>query len=262
MKQFFLLLTFLCSVHKIAAQETFPVKGVFKQTMLACDGQQIATPQLVYKNYGDRHALYIFWVRDLQGDKLFSWRMDEAPNPEDPLCQKFRIISQDSMVFTWYNSHPRFINFPTNKWVDEEWVRVENDDNVNGLSDAFVHHNSKLAKGKLTGTWRLTATKYPDETGETLLERTRTYKIYGEKFCVELQGSIYNIEAGQPCILRSFKMESESKIVEGSRRYSVTFNSPTKITVEYNDRTVGKCIETWVRYDLPEPVASLFSSFK
>lgn len=262
MKKFFLLFLLALSVQQLAAQEVFPVKGVFKQATIKCGGLMMTAPQLVYRNHNDKYSLFVFWGNDSPLGKLFTWRVDEAPNAEDPLHSKFKVVNPDSLVFTWYNHYQQFWNFPANSWVDEEWTRVKDDAYLDRLSDALANHNAKAAKGKLTGTWRLAAVKTPDKTGETLHKPIVTYKIYGEQYCVMIQGSIYNVEEGQAAALRPYQMESNGKVVEANTECHVTFDSATKITVEYTDQKDGRCIETWVRYALPEPVSSLFSSFK
>lgn len=253
------LLTILCAAFlacQANAQDVYPISGTFEQVAINCGNQRMTKiPQPVYKTHAGKYSMLV-WVD--KGTNL-TWRMEEYPNSDDPFCQKIKDVTPESFVLTWYSAG-QFWNFPARNWIDEEWKKVDSSNiEFQAISDALTHHN---ATGKLLGTWRLTAIRFPEKTGETVHMPKGLFKVYGQKHCILLRGSLYNIENAQPAMLRDFMWKSQNEFVENGIEHKIAFINPNKIIVEYIDENMGKAIETWVRYSVPEPAASAFSAFK
>lgn len=239
------------------AQSTYPVSGVFEQVSIEGNGIRTTDiPQKVYKGHAGKYSLLAF----TGNNNSIGLRAEEAPNPEDPFCQKIKVVTPDSFVLTWHNNSRGFYNYPANIWIDEEWTRVKNNPTVEAISDALTHHN---AKGKLLGTWKLVSMQFPDQADKTEFQPpVGVYKIYGEKHCLMMQGSLYNIENAQRATLRNYQWNTDTEFTEAEALHKITFVSPDKFIVEYQNDKAGKGVETWIRVAVPEPMATLFSSFK
>ncbi|MCQ2247360.1 MAG: hypothetical protein MJZ69_11340 [Bacteroidaceae bacterium] len=262
--RFLIFLYLAFASMNINAQQKYPVKGVFKQINLSGGGQRIDAPQILHRCFYGKYSLFVFWDRTTPEGTLLSWRVEEGPNPEDPFSSRFDLKSTDLHVFTWYNKRRVFWSFPSKIWIDEEWSRVKNDTLVDALSDALVHHNAPKTNGKLQGTWKLVSFMIPDTTdNHQQYPSIDTYKIYGKEHCLMMQGhSIYDIEGGMYAMLSNFKKVTDTEFYEGGVRCTVTFETKNKVIVEYTNKNNRQCIETWIRYSMPNPLAKLFSSFK
>jgi len=52
------------------------------------------------------------------------------------------------------------------------------------------------------------------------------------------------------------------KLMSLEADYKIDFVSPTKMTLEYKEEKTGRIKETWIRYNIPEPLSSLLSNFR
>lgn len=244
------------------AQEKFPVKGVLKQMAIEANGDRMTKmPESLYKNHVDDKALLI-WVYPDNGMTSYctlSWRMEMAPNVDDPFALKIKAMSDDAYTLSWYNNFRNFYNYPSGIWIDEVWERPKGDAELARLSEVLSHVNDTK---KLLGTWARVAVQLPDHTGDTLHIARGLYKIYGEKDCFQTSGSLYNIENGQQAWLRPFAWDSSTEFTEAGVKHKITFVSPTKILLEYETPGDGHVIETWIRHKVPEPLATLMKDFR
>lgn len=257
----FLFLAFLFSVGA-NAQNTYPVSGIYKQVSIEGNGCRITkTPESVYKLHAGQYAL-MFWVfpNNFSNEQMMSYRVEMAPNPEDPFCQKVKVMNQDSLVLTWYNNYRGFYDFPSNIWVDEVWAKVKNDANVKKLSDVLTNHS---VNQKLRGAWKSVAIQVPGQSGDSLfITSPTTYKIYGESGCIMAAGSLFAVESSNSCTWRPVKWNSDNEFIEAGVKHVITSYSPTKMTVLYPNPNKVMVVETFIRVDVPEPLGTLFSNFK
>lgn len=261
MRNLFLLLLVSFFTSNTNAQNVYPVSGVYKQMSIEGNGCSITNmPESVYKLHDGKYAL-MFWLYPFGNEKEtpMSFRVETVPNPEDPFCQKINVVNQDSLVLTWYNNYRGFQNFPSNIWIDEGWARVKDDANVRKLSDILTHHADNT---KLRGAWKSVAIQVPGQNGDSLMISRHVYKIYGESGCFITTGSLYNIENAQQAGLRSVRWKSENEFIEAGVKHMITSYSPTKMSVCYPNQNKEMVVETFIRVDVPEPLATLFSNFK
>ena len=243
------------------AQSLYPERGLYKLMSLEAQGRTVSDlPEHTYRSCSGDKVL-ILWVNPSQGGTAtqFIWRCEAAPNPDDPYCVKLKDIDSESFLVTWFNTSRGFYDFPANIWINETWKKINSNDFLNRVSAVATSHKKK---GKLLGTWRLAAMQALDLPGEPSLPRKDTYKIYGEKDCISFMGSLYNIEQGWSSMLRPFQWKSDNELVEIGADYKIDFVSPTKMTLEYKEGKTGRIKETWIRYNIPEPLSSLLSNFR
>ena len=248
----FFIALFLTSVIMTShAQRQYPVSGIFKQ--MSIDGDGCRTTKMlesVYKLHDGPLSL-MFWVLPPQKDNLkrVTFRVEAAPNPEDPFCQKINVVNQDSLVLSWFNNFKGFYNYPTCIWIDEGWKRVKNDANVDMLSDILTHH-ADVNEARPMGTWKTVAVQFTERSDSMFITRP-VHKIYGEKGVLLVASSLYNIEASNAGEWRAVEWLSDKVFTEAGIRHEIVALSPTKMVVSYPNNNGEKLTETFVREDVP-----------
>lgn len=244
------------------AQKPYPVQGLYKLNAIEAIGKRYSDlPERTYRAcFGDKTLLV--WVLPDQGLNPFtnlSWRVEFTPNPDDPYCIKVKENDPETCTISWYNTYQNFYDFPQRIWIDEIWKKVSDDNYAKRISAVATGH---AKKDKLLGTWTQVAIQVHEQMGDSLIAFKGIHKIYGEKECMMFNTSLYNIEAGGQALLRPFQWVSDNEFIEAGVKHKVTFISPTKMTLEYQNEQNGRITETWIRYDIPEPLATLLSNFK
>lgn len=257
-----ILFTMLALMSAAAfAQSLYPERGLYKLMSIEAQGRTLSDlPTHTYRSCSGDKVL-LLWVQPNQEGSItkFTWRYEAAPNPNDPFCVKLKDIDPESFQVTWFNTSKGFYDFPVGIWINETWKKVKGNDFLNRYSAVATNHKKKE---KLLGSWKLVAMQALDLPGQPTIPGKDTYKVYGEKDCLSFMGSLYNIEQGGPSSLRLFQWKSDNEFVEAGVEHKVTFASPTKMTLEYKEAKTGRILETWIRYDIPEPLSSLLSNFR
>ena len=243
------------------AQSENPVYGFYKLVSLEAQGRTVSDlPVRTFRNYAEGHTLILWeYPREDRQDTRLSWRFEVTSTPEDPFCVKTESDGSDGLHITWFNTSKGFYDFPAGIWVTETWKKAINEEFLSRFSAVVINHK---AKNKLLGSWKLVARQANDIYGAPTIPGGHEYKIYGEKDCLSLVGSMYNVEQGNRAFLKPFQWLSENEFVEAGVNHKVTFETPTKMLVEYNDEKNGKMTETWIRHDIPEPLSSTLLIFK
>jgi len=246
----------------VFAQTKYPANGLFKLTAIEAQGRTLKDlPQPTYRSCAGDRTL-IFWVQPNQENSAFThltWRVELLSDENDPYSVKLNDVTSDSFLLSWYNASGKFYDFPSGIWINETWEKAKDEDVLNRISAAATNHRNKT---KLQGTWKLVAIQAHDLPGEPSLPGKDTYKVYGEKDCLSFMGSLFNIEQGGRSYLRPFKWTSDNEFLEANVDHKVTFVNPNKMTLDFKDKKYGSMTETWIRYDIPEPLASLLSNFR
>ena len=257
-----ILFTMLALMSAAAfAQSLYPERGLYKLMSIEAQGRTLSDlPTHTYRSCSSDKVL-ILWVGANQESAFtqFTWRYEAAPNPDDPFCVKLKEIDSESFMVTWFNASRGFYDFPAGIWINETWKKANGDEFLSRYSAVATNHKKKE---KLLGTWKLAAMQALDLPGEPSLPGKDTYKIYGEKDCLSFMGSLYNIEQGGRSYLRPLQWKSDNEFVEAGIEHKVDFISSTKMTLEYKEAKTGRIKETWIRYDIPEPLSSLLSNFR
>lgn len=243
------------------AQSLYPERGLYKLVSIESQGRTLSDlPEPTYRSCSSDKVL-ILWVLPNQDNAFIKlrWRYEAAPDLDDPFCVKLKDIDSESFLVTCFNISGDFYGFPPGIWVNETWKKAKGDNFLSRFSAVATNHRKNE---KLLGTWKQVAIQALDLPGQPTLPRNGTYKVYGEKDCISFLGSLYSIEEGGSSFLRSFQWKSENEFVEAGVDHKVTFESPSKMTLEYMDTKAGRMLETWIRYDIPEPMASLLSNFR
>ena len=254
------LIALICSTS--FAQRPYPMQGLYKLNAIEAIGKRYTDmPEQTYRDcYGDKALLV--WVQPDQGLNPFttlSWRVESAPNPDDPYCFRVKENDPGNYTISWFNTYRNFYDFPQGIWIDEIWKKVLDDSNAKRISAVATGH---AKKEKLLGTWTQVAVQVHEQMGDSLIAYKGVHKIYGEKDCMMFRSSLYNIETGSQAFLRPFQWLSDDEFIEAGVKHKVNFISPTKMTLEYQNEQNGRITETWIRYDIPEPLATLLSNFK
>lgn len=256
-----LMLAVLFSIT-LLAQNKYPVQGVYKQVAIEAVGKKLTDiPVHTYRVCTGDKSL-ILWVQPNQGlsaNNTVEWRMETMADPNDPFGTKIKKDGSDAFILTWFNYFNDFYNFPSGIWIDETWKKVTDDDIVKRISAVGSNND---AKGKMQGTWTKVAIQAPDIKGDTLFLAKNQYKIYGKTDCMMFNGSLYNIEEGGMFMLRPIQWLSDSEFIEDGVKHKVEIVSPSVMKLEYISRNNERMVETWIRYNIPAPLANVLKSIK
>lgn len=262
MKQTFLFIVMALMSAVGFAQTKYPKTGVFKQISIEGGGRTLKDlPLPTYRSCNGDRTL-IFWVQPRQEGldcDVLIWRAEFISDVNDPFGVKLSDVTSDSFTLSWYNATRDFYDFPAGIWINEVWEKVKGESIPSRISAAATNHKNR---NKLEGSWKLVANQALDLPGEPTLPGKNTYKIYAPQVCLSFMGSLYNIEQGGRSFLRDFKWTSENEFIEAGVEHKVTFVNPSVITLEFKNEKYGRMKETWIRYDIPEPMASLLSNFR
>ena len=256
-----LMLAVLFSLSSFA-QANNSDQGIYKQMSIEAAGKKLTDmPVPTYRCTVGNMSILV-WIRSneaLTSSVPLTWRVEFASDASDPFSTKIKNIDSNTCIVTWYNFYDNFFDFPQGIWIDETWKKVTDDVLVKRISDVATKHTSKE---NMLGSWVHVASQVPDETGDSLYISKFHYKIYGEKDCMMYTGSLYNIESEELTWIRPFQWVSDNEFLENAVLHKVNFVTPQKMTLEYKNDNGLRIVETWIRHDIPEPLATLLSNFK
>lgn len=243
----------------LSAQKYYSVQGLYVISSIT-DGDKTAAslPFITYKSYIRDKAFSVQTdLNNSTGDVHLRWGVEVLPYQEEPFAAKLVKNPDGSIVHRWYNTFVDFMDFPQYTWIDETYTKVQDDRFIERVSDVFSHVDEK---SDYLGTWKRVAARVITEDSD-MLRPASCYRIVGKNNCLVFDGSLYNIEARQPAMLRDFHWSSPEEYTEAGVTYHIESISPSQYVVKTEYVNGSIVYETWIRYDVPEPLKFMMKNF-